>query len=261
MDRAVYAFLLAAAAGLATGIGSCIAFFFDRSNRRFLAFSLGFSGGVMLYISFVELLADARLTLSRLNGHWGAFSAAAAFFIGIFLSLLIDRFIPETDNPHEVRSVEEMRHPKRHDSLYRSGMLFALAVAIHNFPEGMAVFMGSFASPETGIFTAIAIAVHNIPEGITVSVPIYHSTGSRRKAFFWSFLSGLTEPLGALCAYLILLPFLNETLLMLLYAGAAGVMVYITFDELLPLSGAYGEHHLSIYGLIAGMMTMAVVLL
>ena len=261
MNSVFNAFLLASAAGLATGAGSCIAFFFDRSNKRFLALSLGFSGGVMLYISFAELLADARHSLTELYGKPGSLCAAGAFFAGIFLSMLIDRLIPESGNPHEVRTVEEMEHPVHRETLFRSGMLFALALAVHNFPEGMAVFMTSLESPETGIFTALAVAIHNIPEGITVSVPIYHATGSRKKAFFWSFLSGLAEPMGALCAYLILLPFLSKTLLMLLYAGVAGIMVFITFDELLPLSREYGEHHLSIYGLIAGMFLMALVLL
>ncbi|MBO4632866.1 MAG: zinc transporter ZupT [Lentisphaeria bacterium] len=261
MNPVLRAFALATAAGLATGGGSCIAFFFDRSDKRFLAFALGFSGGVMLYISFMELLAGARLKLIEIDGIRGSFCAAAAFFIGIFISMLIDRLIPEAGNPHEVRTVEEMEHPRHRDAMFRSGLLFALAIAIHNFPEGMAVFMTSISAPETGFFTAAAIAIHNIPEGITVSVPIYHATGSRKKAFFWSFLSGLAEPLGALCAYLVLMPFLSETLLMLMYAGVAGVMVYITFDELLPLAREYGEHHLSIYGLIAGMLLMAVFLL
>ena len=261
MDPVWWAFVLTAAAGLATGGGSCIAFFFDRSDKRFLALALGFSGGVMLYISFAELLAGARHRLVEIDGIRGSFCAAAAFFIGIFIAVLIDRLIPESGHSHEVRAVEEMEHPRKPDAMFRSGLLFALAVAIHNFPEGMAVFMNSVSSPETGIFTAAAIAVHNIPEGITVSVPIYLATGSRKKAFFWSFLSGLAEPLGALCAYLVLLPFLCETVLMLLYAGVAGMMVYITLDELLPLAWEYGEHHLSIYGLIAGMLLMAFFLL
>lgn len=261
MGQIFYAFALAAAAGLATGIGSCIAFFFNHSSRRFLSWALGLSGGVMIYISFVELLAGARNRLGEIHGKTGSFYAAAAFFSGIFLAMLIDRLIPEVDNPHELRTVEEMDSPGQKKNMLRSGILFALAIAIHNFPEGMAVFMTSFSTPETGLFTAVAVAIHNIPEGITVSVPVYHATGSRKKAFFWSFLSGLAEPLGALCAYLILLPFLTETLLMLIYAGVAGIMIYITFDELLPLAHRYGEHHLTIGGLISGMLLMALFLL
>ena len=257
----LFAFLLSGLAGLATGVGSCIAFFFNHSNKKFLSAALGFSGGVMIYISFVELFASSRSYLSEVSGKIGSLSAIGAFFGGMFMAMLIDRLIPESRNPHEVRTVEDMEQPVSKKKIFRSGMIFALAVGIHNFPEGMAVFMSGMATPETGIFTALAIAIHNIPEGITVSVPIYHATGSRKKAFLWSFVSGLSEPFGALCAYFIFMPFLSTTLLMLIYAAVAGIMVFITFDELLPLAREYGEHHLAIYGLISGMMLMALFLL
>ena len=215
----------------------------------------------MIYISFVELLAEAKSGLSRLDGMRGALSAVAAFFAGIAIAMLIDRLIPESRNPHEARPVEAMSEACEKSRAFRSGMLFALAIAIHNFPEGMAVFVSGITSPETGIFTALAIAIHNIPEGITVSVPIYHATGSRKKAFLWSFVSGLAEPLGALFAFLLFRPFLSETLLLLINAAVAGIMVFLTFDELLPLAREYGEHHLAIYGVIAGMLMMSLVLL
>ena len=177
------------------------------------------------------------------------------------MAMLIDKLIPSYENPHEVRSVEEMDSPQRKEKILRSGMLFALAVGIHNFPEGMAVFISGMADWQTGLSIAAAIAIHNIPEGITVSVPIYHATGSRKKAFFYSFASGLAEPCGALAAWLIFAPFLSATLLSILFAAVAGIMVYITFDELLPLAETYGEHHLSIAGLIAGMLVMAITLI
>ena len=255
------AFLLSCVAGLATGIGSCIAFFFNHSNKKALSLSLGFSGGVMTYISFVELFSDARLYMVKKFGKSGALFVIAAFFGGMLLALLIDRLIPESRNPHEMRPAEAMNSPEEKRKLFRSGLIFALAIAIHNFPEGMAVFMSGLVTPETGIFTALAVAIHNIPEGITVSVPIYHATGSRKQAFFWSFMSGLSEPFGALFAFTFFLPFLSHTLLMLLFAAVAGIMVFITFDELLPLAREYGEHHLAIYGLIAGMILMSLVLL
>ena len=261
-SQIIFALLLTLGAGLATGVGSCIAFFFNRANKKFLPFALGFSGGVMIYISFAELLTESRLGLISLYGERnGAFSAIAAFFTGIAVAMLIDRLIPDGGNPHEVRTVEEMDSPKHNDHLFRSGMLFALALAIHNFPEGMAVFISSLANPETGFSIALAIAIHNIPEGITVSVPIYHATGSRKKALLLSTLSGLAEPLGALAAWLIFAPFLSHTLLMLIFAGVAGIMVFITFDELLPLAEEYGEHHTSILGLISGMLIMAISLI
>ena len=254
----IFALLLSLGAGMATAIGSCIAFFFKRSDRKFLSFILGLSAGVMIYISLVELLAESRGKLIELYGHRpGAFLAIGAFFAGIAAAMLIDKLIPSHENPHEFRGVEEMDTPRHHDRMLRSGLLFALAVGIHNFPEGMAVFVSSLASVETGISIALAVAIHNIPEGITVSVPVYHATGSRKKAFFWSLLSGVAEPLGALTAYLILAPFLSETLLMVIFASVSGIMVYISFDELLPLAEEYGEHHLSIAGVITGMLVMA----
>lgn len=260
-SRILFAFMLSIAAGLATGVGSCIAFFFNHSNKKFLSLALGFSGGVMIYISFVELLAEAKSGLEELMGKGGVVCAIAAFFSGIALSMLIDRLIPESRNPHEARPVEAMDAPEQKSRLFRSGALFALALTIHNFPEGMAVFISGATSVKGGIFTALAIAIHNIPEGITVSVPIYHATGSRKKAFLWSFVSGLAEPLGATCAYFILLPFISEKLLMLINAGVAGIMVFLTFDELMPLAREYGEHHLAIYGVISGMLLMSLVLL
>ena len=262
MDKNVLLALgLSLVAGLATGIGSCIAFFFKKTNYAALTYALGFSGGVMVYISFVELLADAKTALSGLYGSRnGSLLAAAAFFGGIILAMLIDKLVPEKENPHEVHQDSELTEPVNKSKLFRSGMFFALAIAIHNFPEGMAVFMSGMATLETGIFITLAIAIHNIPEGITVSVPIYQATGSRKKAFFWSLASGFAEPVGALTAYMVLMPFLSETLLMLLFAAVAGIMVFITFDELLPLSEAYGRHHLAISGIVSGMALMALVL-
>ena len=260
-DKVIFGLALTLLAGLATGIGSVIAFFFKKSDSRFLALSLGFSGGVMIYISLVELLAGARIELMNIYGHQrGALYTIGAFFCGMLIAMLIDKLIPSYENPHEVRRVEEMEHPVHHDKLLRSGVLFALAIAIHNFPEGMAVFMSGLTNSATGISIAVAIAFHNIPEGITVSVPLYHATGSKKKAFVWSLLSGLAEPLGAIVCWLILTPFLSLQLMMFTFAAVAGIMVFISFDELLPLAEEYGEHHLVIYGLIGGMILMALTL-
>lgn len=264
LDGILIGFLLTLLAGLATTIGSFIAFFTKSSNAKFLAWALGFSAGVMVYISFVELLADANYDLQRTFGQKaGSLYAIFAFFGGLLISLAIDRLIPEQENPHEVRKVEEMnsQNSVKNKKLLRSGFFFAFAMAIHNFPEGMATFIASLENPATGISIAIAIAIHNIPEGITVSVPIYHATNSRKKALLISSLSGLAEPLGALIAFLFLLPFLSETLLSILFAAVAGVMVFISFDELLPLAEAYHEHHKTIYGFILGMLVMALTLM
>ena len=261
-EQLLISLLLTLGAGLATGVGSCIAFFFKRSNRKFLSFALGFSGGVMIYISLAELLPEAGTGLGVLCGDRpGALAALAAFFGGMLLSSGIDKLVPAHENPHEVRAVEEMDSPRHRDKLLRSGTLFALAIAIHNFPEGMAVFISGIADCGTGISIAAAIAIHNIPEGITVSVPIYHATGSRKRAFLYSFGSGLAEPCGALAAWLLLGPWLSPALLFVLFAAVAGIMVYISFDELLPLAEEYGEHHLAVSGLTVGMFVIAVSLI
>lgn len=259
------AFLLTVAAGLSTGIGSAIAFFTRKTNTRFLSIALGFSAGVMLYVSFVEILAKSKSAfVAALGDAAGAWASAGAFFGGIFVIALIDKLVPEADNPHEVRRIEEMSCPVSAVSecgLLRMGVLSALAIAIHNFPEGLATFMAAMESPALGSTIAVAVAIHNIPEGIAVSVPIYFATGSRKKAFAYSFLSGLTEPIGALIGYALLSPYFNEVVFGALFASVAGIMVFISLDELLPSARKYGEHHLSIYGLIAGMIVISVSLM
>lgn len=252
-------------AGLATGVGSLLALLARRTNTRFLSVSLGFSAGVMIYVALVEILAKSRAALEHEQGPvTAAVLTVAAFFAGMAVVALIDQLVPKVENPHEMHRVEEMREgrrpvdPKR---LMRMGLMSALAIGIHNFPEGLATFMAALQSPSLGLAIAVAIAIHNIPEGIAVAVPVYYATGSRKKAFVYSFLSGLSEPVGAIIGYLVLLPFLSETLFGIVFAGVAGVMVFISFDELLPAAEEYGEHHLAVYGLFAGMAVMAISLL
>ncbi len=259
-----FAILLTIGAGLATGIGSCIALFAKQTSKKFLSFSLGFSAGVMIYISFMELLHSARLDLAEEMGSVMADTLVVSlFFGGITIAALIDKIVPKVENPHEIRGVEQMENvtPEMKQKLSRMGIITAIAIGIHNFPEGIATFMSAIESPEVGVAIAIAIAIHNIPEGIAVSVPIYIATGSRKKAFWYSFLSGLAEPVGAIVAYLILTPFITPVLMSGTFAVVAGIMIYISFDELLPAARAYGEHHISIYGLITGMVIMAVSLI
>lgn len=262
----VFALILTLFAGLATGIGSAIAFFAKHTNKKFLSFSLGLSAGVMIYVSFMELLYQARLEIHILRGEKaGDLIAAAAFFGGILIAALIDKFVPEMENPHEIRSVEDMRSRSKEVTqqrkLARMGIVTALALAIHNFPEGIATFMSAVQEPKVGIAIAVAVAIHNIPEGIAVSVPIYFATKSKKKAFWYSFLSGLAEPLGALAAYFVLMPFLSPMLLYCTFAAVAGIMIYISLDELLPAAHEYGEYHIAIYGLVVGMVIMAVSLI
>ncbi|MEZ4999927.1 MAG: zinc transporter ZupT [Bacteroidales bacterium] len=253
-----HAFLLTLFAGLSTGIGSALAFFTKKTNTRFLSISLGFSAGVMIYVSFVEIFFKAKESLvSVLGERGGSWVTVASFFGGILFIAIIDRFIPTVENPHEIKKIEDMNKKASDTRLMRMGMFTALAIGIHNFPEGLATFTAALNDPELGIAIAIAIAIHNIPEGIAVSVPVYYATGNRKKAFTLSFLSGLSEPIGAIIGYLILLPFMNDAVFGILFASVAGIMVFISLDELLPAAREYGEHHLSIYGLLAGMAVMA----
>lgn len=263
MEHVFWAFGMTLLAGLCTGIGSGIAFFTKQTNRKFLSVSLGFSAGVMIYVSMIEIFVQAREALTApLGERLGGWATVLAFFGGMLVIALIDKVIPSEENPHEVKLVEEESGtPQTDRRLMRMGLFTALAIAIHNFPEGLATFVSAQQEPSIAIPIVVAIAIHNIPEGIAVSVPIYHATGSRRKAFQYSFLSGLSEPVGALVGWLILMPVMNEVVFGLLFAGVAGIMVFISFDELLPAAREYGEHHLSIYGLISGMAVMAVSLL
>jgi zinc transporter, ZIP family len=257
----LFAFGLTIFAGLSTGIGSIFAFFTKRTNTKFLAVALGFSAGVMIYVSFIDIFFEAKaLLITEMGKYAGMWTTVAAFFGGILLIAIIDYLVPSYENPHETHKVEELGTCDTipvNKKLFRSGLMIAAAITIHNFPEGVATFTMALTNPSIGIAIAVAIAIHNIPEGIAVSIPVFCATGKRKKAFFLSLLSGFAEPFGALIAYLILMPFLNNFVLGIVFASVAGIMIYISFDELLPAAREYGEHHLSMYGLIAGMAVMA----
>lgn len=254
------AFGLTMIAGLSTGLGSILAFFTKRTNEKALSGALGLSAGVMIYISFMEMMPESlKLLVARFSERTGTIYMLLAFFIGIALIMLIDFLIPSDENPHEMHTVAEVetQNPK----LKRTGLMVALAIAIHNFPEGLATFAAALENLDIAIPIVIAIAIHNIPEGIAVSVPIYQATGDRKKAFLFSFLSGMAEPLGALVGFLILLPFWSPVIHALLLAFVSGIMVFISFDELLPGAEKYGHHHYGIGGVVCGMALMAFSLL
>ncbi|MFP3975150.1 MAG: zinc transporter ZupT [Dehalococcoidia bacterium] len=266
-----FALLLATLAGLSTAIGGAIAIFMCRPKCSHLALILGFSAGVMLYISFAELLGTAIEQV-------GLITANIAFFAGIAAIGILDLLVPHEYKEEHVedshpslaaRMVSDQENvsqsgsaTKRSSILMRVGVLTALGMAIHNFPEGLVVFSSAVGGDmQLGIIVAIAVALHNIPEGISIFVPIFQGSGSRRRAFFYSFLAGVAEPIGALLAYAILLPFLTPTVVSGMLAFAGGVMVYISLDELLPAAHRYGEAHLAIVGVGAGMAVMAVTLI
>jgi ZIP family zinc transporter len=263
----ILAFGLTLFAGLSTGIGSALALFTKRTNTKFLSISLGFSAGVMIYVSFVEIFIKGKNILASADVYGeraGTWLTVLSFFGGMAFIAIIDKLVPNVDNPHEMHKVEEIdEHDLKKKKLARMGIFTALAIAIHNFPEGLATFTAALSDSSLGIAIAVAIAIHNIPEGIAVSVPVFYATGNRKKAFWLSFTSGLAEPVGALLGYLILLPFIgeSETLMGFIFAAVAGIMVFISLDELLPAAEEYGEHHLSIYGMVGGMAVMAISLL
>lgn len=261
LDNFWYAFGLTCFAGFSTSIGSLIALLAKKTSRKFLSVSLGFSAGVMIYVSLVEIFVKAKeslvIALGPQLGHW---ATIGGFFGGVAVIALIDFLVPGAENPHEIRSVDDhkMMDKVARKKFLRMGLFIGAAIFIHNFPEGLATFMAALQRPELGIPIAVAIAIHNIPEGISVSIPIYQATGSRKKAFIYSSLSGLAEPLGALIGFFIVKSFMNDVVFGMIFSSVAGIMVYISLDELLPAAQEYGEHHWSIWGLVMGMAVMAV---
>ena len=301
------AVLMTLLAGLATGIGGLITVRRKHIGSTYLALALGFSAGVMIYVSFVELFAEALDTLREARGdRLGSWLTVISFFAGIALIALIDKFVPDAENPHELRYLESVSGEEQtvdktsnpatgglpltqasidaaptgeatrissasraeagldaqtRQAILRMGLFSALAIAIHKFPEGFATFMSALQDPRLGLSITLAIAIHNIPEGIGVAVPVYYATHNRKKALGYAFLSGMAEPVGAIVGYLLLRPFITEETLGYVFAGVAGIMVYISLDELLPSAEKYGKHHVAIWGMIAGMAVMALSLL
>ncbi|HEY9203772.1 MAG TPA: zinc transporter ZupT [Sulfurimonas sp.] len=267
----LFAFALTIIAGLSTSIGALLAFFSKSKNYTILSIGMGFSAGVMIYVSFVEILAKSRDSFTQLysSQFTGESLAVLAFFAGMALTAFIDKVIPEDVNPHETKSNSQLLELKpqnrssliKDSSLKRTGIFTALAIGIHNFPEGFATFISALEDPTVGITIAFAIAIHNIPEGMAVSLPIYHATGNKKSAFWYATLSGLAEPIGALVGFFILLPFMGDATLGITFGMVAGIMVYISFDELLPAARVYGNAHTTIAGITLGMLVMAISLI
>lgn len=255
------AFILTILAGLSTGIGSLIAFFIKDKSIKFLAFSMGLAAGVMLYLSFMEMLPHATHSIGATlaHEHDASWYAIIAFFSGMLLVGIIDHLTPHHHGPQESDvTLDQDATTINSNKLMRVGTMTAIALAIHNFPEGLATFVSALEDPHLGLTIAIAIALHNIPEGIAVSMPIYYATGNKTKAFMYSFLSGLVEPIGAILGYFIFMPYLTPFIMGMLIAGVAGIMVFISLDQLLPSAHEYDDHRFSIYGVVLGMFAMAV---
>lgn len=247
------ALLLAAGAGLSTTFGSLLGLAVRRPGERFMGFTLGFSAGVMILVSFAELLPGA-VEAEGVGFLW----AHVAFFLGMGCYFLIDHLIPhDYIGQHDhAPDIPALARPQSPQALRRAGLLVAVGIAIHNFPEGMATFVGALEDFSLGLAIAVAIAIHNIPEGLAISAPVYAATGSRRKAFLWSFLSGISEIVGALLAAAVLLPILSDQVMGVVLAAVAGIMVVISLDELIPLAKAFDTEHAPILGVIVGMGVM-----
>jgi ZIP family zinc transporter len=247
-DTILTAFFFSLIAGLSTGLGSLMVFFIKDFKHKYLSLLLGFSAGVMIQISFVELLFSAVI-------ETGFLTANIAFFLGIATIGAIDFLIP-----HEYKEEKLTEEEKKNKKLMKAGLLVSAGIFIHNFPEGIVTLFGAMKDIQLGIILLIAVALHNIPEGISVAVPIYYATKNRKKAFLWSLLSGIAEPIGAIIGFFILFSFINPLTLNMALAFVAGIMVFISFDELLPLSLNHGEVHLAITSFFLGMLTMTTVL-
>lgn len=251
------ALLLSTIAGMSTAVGSLIALFSKKDDTRFLSLSLGFSAGVMVTVSFAELLPEAQKNISAVCPRYGSAIAAACLAAGVAIAVLIDIMIPSPSGISVPSAAAQgAASGAAASSMMRMGIVTAIAITVHNFPEGIATFMAGYSDMRIGLPVALSIAMHNIPEGIAVAVPVYYGTGSRVKAFLYSALSGLSEPLGALLAYLCLAPFLNGATLGGVFGMVAGIMVYIAFGELVPASERYRRPRAAVAGIVGGALLM-----
>mgnify|MGYP000881558914 FL=1 len=285
IDPSSYAIILSLLAGISTGIGGLSVLFFRKTSQKHLSLLLGFSAGIMIFLSFMEIYREAENYLCNSHGiKDGKILTILSFFFGVTLMAFINEFIPEPGKPHGAHWAMLKDREKLHfaggkaaksdiyypeskfiqgqiissGKLLKTGLFTAIAVTVHNFPEGIATYVSGIKSPALGLSIALAIAMHNIPEGIAIAVPVYYSTKSKAKALFASFFSGLSEPLGAIITMLILGQYITDAVFGLVFGSVAGIMVYISLDELLPAAREYGQHNLSILGLMLGMALMAI---
>lgn len=253
-SEALRALLLSTLAGFSTMIGTIIIFFSNKKNEKLISASLGLAGGVMISVSFTELLPNSFTYFSSFtNEQISTILMVVCLIVGVLFASLLDKFIPHEE--------EKNTHEMKHENLYRVGFVSMLAIGIHNFPEGIATFMAGFDSSDLGMAIAIAIAAHNIPEGITVALPVYFSTGSKKKALYYTFLSSISEPIGALLAFLVLRPLINDISLGIIFGLISGIMLYIAIEELLPSSRDYGYPRLALWATFAGICLMPLTLM
>lgn len=245
-NQSFFPIILSVLAGLSTVIGAFIVFFSKSENKKLITFSLSFSAGVMITISFTDLFPQAESTLSKYHGTpYGIFFSLLFLISGVFIALLIDCFIPQEEKKTSTKKTKD-------SNLFRVGFVSMIALMLHNFPEGIATYVSAYEDTALGIYIAIAIALHNIPEGISIAMPIYYSTGSKLKAFKYTFYSGVAEPAGAVIAFIFLKPFINEIVLSIIFAIVSGIMLYIAFAELIPAARKYGYHKTYLFSIFLG---------
>ena len=276
MNGVISALILTLIAGAATGIGGALVLFKKKLSSNVLAGALGLSAGVMIFISLAELFPESQAEIASIGSlKHGEALVLLAFFAGMGIITLIDFLIPEYENPHEASglsldaktaAVGVLEQTGNEKALHRLGLMSALAIAIHNFPEGIATFIGALNDPQMGAGITFAIAIHNIPEGIAVAIPIYYATKSKGKALLYATLSGFSEIIGALLCLGVTAVFGVKLtgggpVFPLILAAVAGIMIYISLDELLPTAEKYGKHHIAIAGVIAGIAIMGISLL
>lgn len=251
-DNFGLAFLLTLLAGLTTAVGGAVAFIVKRDNLKALSIGLGFSAGVMIFISFMDIIPEAKELLAVNFSETCEWLVFAGFILGIIVAILIDYFLPDHIDTDEL--MEPDAPSKHHYRIRRAGLFTAIAICVHNFPEGMATFLTTTQNVTLGVSVGLAIAIHNIPEGISVALPIYHVTGKKRYAMLYAALSGISEPLGALIGIFLFQLFVPHIMVGILLAAVAGIMIYLSFDTLLPLAKEYGDWHLSIVGIMSGIL-------
>lgn len=242
MEALLYSFL----AGVSTILGVFILMIFGTPSTKVLSVLLGFAGGIMTAISVFELMPEAVELGSLL-------SAIIGFILGAGMMFLLDRVMPHShmsDSDHIVVENPQKMVAMKNPAL-RTGFLILFGIALHNLPEGLAIGAGIEASPELGLIIAVAIGLHNVPEGLAIAGPLKAGGLNNAKILLFTLAAGLMTPIGAaigLLFFTISPLFIGGSL-----AFAAGAMIYIVNDELIPQANSMNSH-LANAGLIAGLL-------
>lgn len=248
--QALRALVLSVLAGMSTMLGAVIIFVAKDRSKRLISVSLGFAAGIMISVSTMDLYPNALALFQKTYDMRGSVLMAVAFLaVGILLAFGLDHFVP-----HEEYDAQSGEAP--HKDLFRVGFVSMMAIALHNFPEGIATFMAGYDDLALGISIAVAISLHNIPEGIAVAMPVYYATGDKGRALKYTLYSALAEPVGAVLAFLVLRPFITGPVLAAVFAGISGIMIYISVEELIPSSRQYGYDRSALVATLIGFCLM-----